>query len=127
QIQKIRFGNRLHVSFFVDEDLLDELTIPFLLQTLVENAFKHGVESIEDSSLLTISITAENARVVVKVIDEGPGFSSEDDIKLGTGLKNIKERLQLIYGQAAGLSLKNNGEKNGATVSVSWPKEFVEN
>lgn len=126
QIQKIRFGNRVHISFLVEEDLLDELTIPFLLQTLVENAFKHGVESIEDSSLLTITITSEEERVVVKVIDEGPGFPSEDKIQLGTGLKNIKERLQLMYGQGAELHLKNNREKKGAIVSVSWPKGFLE-
>lgn len=127
QIQKIRFGDRLHISFLVDEDLLDELTIPFLLQTLVENAFKHGIEMIEESSLLTIAITTGKGRVVVKVIDEGPGFLSENDIKFSTGLKNIVDRLQLIYGQEAEIRLKNNEGKKGATVSVSWPMGFSNN
>lgn len=124
EIQKIRFGHRLTISFSVNEEVVDELTIPFLLQTLVENAFKHGIEEIEEPSLLTIIVEREKDRVVMKVIDDGPGFTSEGDIKLGTGLKNVIDRLNLIYGDEAELILENNVGKSGASVTVSWPIVF---
>ena len=124
EIQKIRFGHRLTISFTVNEEVVDELTIPFLLQTLVENAFKHGIEEIEEPSLLIITVEREQDRVVIKVIDDGPGFTSEGDIKLGTGLKNVTDRLNLIYGDQAELILKNNVGRNGASVTVSWPIGF---
>lgn len=128
EIQKLRFGSRLTVAFDVDDDLMDELTIPFLLQTLVENAFKHGIEETEGQSQLNISITSDDYdQVKMKVVDNGPGFPSVDHVQLRTGLQNIVDRLQLIYGEKAILALENNLAGKGAVVSVSWPKGEKQN
>ncbi|MGI2329074.1 sensor histidine kinase [Planococcus sp. YIM B11945] len=124
QIQKIRFGQRLDIQFSIDEELEDELTIPFLLQTLVENAFKHGIEMTESRPCLAIQIEKEGSYGVMKVSDNGPGFSAGEHERQGTGLKNIRERLQLIYGAEATLTLANNEKEKGACVTVSWPLAF---
>lgn len=124
-IQKIRFRDRLRVTFHVEERLLDELTIPFLLQTLVENAFKHGIERVEHEAGITVLIYQLDQFVMLKVMDEGPGFPVEEPIQFGTGLTNIKERLQLIYGHEATLQFGND-ERKRAVVTVTWPMGFIE-
>ncbi|MEK3933864.1 histidine kinase [Sporosarcina sp. FSL W7-1349] len=125
QIQQIRFGNRLSIDIEVEEQLHDEMIIPFLLQTVVENAFKHGIEEVEGGSSLIIRITEQGDTIFLQVIDEGPGILGNQEVELGTGLKNIIDRLRLIYGTSAHFSLENRKETRGAIVTVSWPRHYM--
>src|SRR3546814_19253348 len=78
-----------------------------MLQTLVENAIKHGLESKPGGGTVWIRATGGSREVSVTVADDGSGFNAESS-GTGIGLKNVRERLRLAYGNAAHLSLSAN-------------------
>jgi len=129
EIQKLRFGYRLHVDWEVEEGLADSLIVPYLMQTLVENAFKHGLEMIEEEAYLSIKLCRDGAGVLLKVEDNGPGFKldlTEDgsaDNKIG--LLNLKRRLFLLFQDEAALITKNRDDQGGAIVEVTWPLQMA--
>jgi sensor histidine kinase YesM len=102
----MRFGNRLH--WHIDED--DKLRAihfpPLLLQPLVENAIRHGIEPKLGGGHLTISARREADKLVLRVEDDGVGFA--DNIRSGAGLENVRSRLQALYGAAASVTLRSN-------------------
>lgn len=125
-IQKLRFGERLQVSWEVDIAVKQALILPYLLQTLVENAFKHGVEMVEGDALIHIEIKKYNKEVSLTVKDNGPGFQDTSflDHYEGIGLKNIETRLHLLFGETAKLVIQPTVEESGGIVTVIWP--FIE-
>ncbi|WP_018661966.1 sensor histidine kinase [Heyndrickxia acidiproducens] len=118
-IQKIRFGNRLKVNTQFEEDAKPTYMPPYMLQTLVENAFKHGLEKQPGDKQLEILLKREGNWVTLLVADNGPGINASDPDGMGVGLMNIRKRLDLIYDLRSELSVKREGDK---TVSiVVWP------
>ncbi|MED4907248.1 histidine kinase [Brevibacillus centrosporus] len=131
EIQKLRFGSRLSIQLDCADDLLSACIPPFVLQTLVENAFKHGLERKMGEALLKIRISSEDEEVRLEVIDNGS--SGMEDLsheappteepqlkKSGHGLDNIRRRLHLCFGDHAQLSLSPI-EEGGTQVLVVWP------
>ncbi len=120
EILKIRMGNRLSVEI----DLPDALTMtpfaPLMLQTLVENAIKHGLESKTGGGTIRIEVAAEKNALRVAVLDNGVGFQSGTS-GTGLGLKNMRERLKLVYGDSAALSLVAN-VPCGVTATILIPR-----
>lgn len=138
-IQQMRFGSRLQVQWVVDPILSNAVVPPYLLQTLVENAFKHGLELVEGQALLQIRLqTTEEDRspfARLTVQDNGPGFSRNPfqqeaaslDSRSGVGLSNIQKRLALLFPQQASLEiLLNHDSLQGGTVIVKWPLLYEE-
>jgi two-component system sensor histidine kinase AlgZ len=124
EIQKLRFGERLSIHWEIDTGLQQALVIPYLLQSLAENAFKHGIEMLEDEVVLEISIKKiVGGKIQLKVKDNGPGFQENplSSIQNGIGLVNIKRRLNLLFGEGAQISFEF-GE--GGSVIVDWPLIF---
>jgi sensor histidine kinase YesM len=121
EIQKLRFGNRLQVRWEIDPDLTQVLIPPYLLQTLVENAFKHGLEQTEEDPVLSIRLRGEENRVWLQVSDNGPGFLADPFAgnAAGIGLQNMKRRLQLLFGENGQLII---GRDQGGQVIAVWPK-----
>lgn len=118
ELEKMRFGNRLDFSIQVPEPANHILLPPLILQTLVENAVKHGIGASIDSGTITVSVhsnqgsgyllSVENtggswARSAGNCRDTGPDRSTK------TGLANTKERLDLLYGQRHGFSMRDDG------------------
>ena len=95
-IQNIRLGERLNYSIDIPDILLQQPFPPLLLQPLVENAVKHGLEPDIKGGSVKITANDENGLMRIIVADTGMGFSSYN--KDGIGIKNIKERIKLIYG-----------------------------
>jgi sensor histidine kinase YesM len=123
-IQKIRFGQRLKIHYDVqDDESVNSLIPPYLLQTLVENAFKHGLEKKIGESRLTIRYRKEEDKAMLEVIDNGIGIKGELEGSEGHGLKNIKSRLNLIFDHDVEVKLICNSE-GGVTSFVSWPITF---
>ncbi|NZA25702.1 histidine kinase [Luteimonas sp. SJ-92] len=118
EIMKFRMGARLETQIDVPEPLL---AVPFpamMLQTLVENAIKHGLEPKTGGGTVWIRARETEGRVAVTVADDGRGFSSESS-GTGIGLRNVRERLRLTYGEAAGLRIAANFPSGvAATVTV---------
>ncbi|MBS4201021.1 histidine kinase [Bacillus sp. FJAT-49732] len=128
-IQQLRFGERLHVNWNVEEEIEEAMIVPYVLQTLVENAFKHGIESVEGEGILNITVRSTGEeRLNLTVEDNGPGFKYHPlsgDYQVGVGLMNITKRLNLLFGEEAQIDfLLNNKKETGGKVKVSLPKIF---
>jgi two-component system LytT family sensor kinase len=106
-IEQARFGKRLRVSLDVDS-AASEVRIPaMIIQTLAENAIKHGVAAVRGPGRIAISACVENSTLRVAVEDSGPGFPVEvrpdalpEPSRGGYGLRNVRERLKAYYGFA---------------------------
>ena len=116
EIEKARFGERLHYFIDVPPELMREEVPPFSLQTLVENSVKYGGGEIR------VSAHQANGRLVLRVWDSGEGFPHEVDLVhlvQGHGLHNLKERLDALWGRKAAVEFPREGP--GTTVQVSMP------
>jgi two-component system LytT family sensor kinase len=109
EIMQVRFQGRLAVETRVDEHVLDALVPSMILQPLVENAIKHGVEQMTGSGVGRIEIEAEldGDRLFLRVRDNGPGAGDALDgaRREGVGLRNTMERLEQLYGTEQRFSL----------------------
>jgi sensor histidine kinase YesM len=115
EIQKIRMEERLDSRIDVAQGLLSAELPPMMLQTLVENAIKHGIEPQPEGGRLQVSAEVRDGQLEIVVSDTGVGLNAERGAApgaapgaasaTGTGLQNIRERLQLHYGAQAQLEL----------------------
>ena len=119
-LESVRFEGRLRVQFTIDPEAKAVQIPPMILQALVENALKHGIARRPEGGDVRIHAAASNGRLVLEVTNSGElGPAQRSDTQLG--LKNIRERLHLLYGDRAGLSLQ---KENGTVVAkVEIPAE----
>jgi signal transduction histidine kinase len=107
KVMQVRLGERLRYSLQLPR-ALEQVQLPtMILLTLVENAIKHGIEPALRGGEITVSADAIDGAVRIRVQDSGVGMSTipgQDDGG-GTGLDNVRHRLRLAYGEAAGLQL----------------------
>jgi hypothetical protein len=119
-LESVRFEGRLRVQFTVDPAAESLQVPPMILQALVENALKHGIAKIPEGGDVRIHATAENGALVLQVENTGELAqvrpSRDGDTQIG--LNNIRERLRLLYGDRASLSLKNGDGVVAATVRI---------
>lgn len=119
EIQKLRLKDQLRVEIDVNPATHNALVPTLLLQPLAENAVKHGVQQIEGTGRLRVVGRREGREMVVRVEDNGPGFSG-DVSRSGKGLKNIRERLARLYGSAHTVHL-GTSSLGGSCVEVRLP------
>jgi two-component system, LytTR family, sensor kinase len=125
EIQKIRFGDRLTVRYDVDPSARTLLVPRLLLQPLAENAITHGLSKLEGPGTLSVEARRENGRLILRVLDDGPGVPAGGPRRQGVGLGNTRERLVQLYGADQRLVLENRPE-GGAEVRVEIPASTVE-
>ncbi|MBN6111520.1 sensor histidine kinase [Xanthomonas bonasiae] len=116
-IMRERFRDRVTLTWRVDAALLDASVPALLLQPLLENAFKHAVEPTLSCVDITISARHESGSLEIEVRNSGsmlPALEMHD----GLGLRNCRERLGIIYGDAASLVVRNEGGGVAARVSI---------
>ena len=118
QIQAVRMGARLRWHIEGDAAARGGLLPPMMLITLVENAIKHGLGPLPDGGTLDISAHVANNRLELRVSDDGAGFRQSSGG--GTGLANVRNRLGLMYGEAAQLCLSRNTPR-GVVATLSVP------
>jgi len=112
RVEKARFRDRLTVRVDVPEALRGAPLPGMTLQPLVENAVQHGVGETRNDCTVAIEARRTDDRLVLRVTDTGPGFDTTDlDAVLegGTGLANVRERLDLFFGAAAQMRLLPQG------------------
>jgi two-component sensor histidine kinase len=119
-ILRIRFGDRLSIGVDVDPALLDATVPLFLLQPLVENAIRHGIERRAGAGRIEIRARPSGDSIEIGVADDGPGLAP-NGFREGIGLSNIRLRLEQIYGDRASISLHGSPE-SGTEVSVRVPR-----
>jgi signal transduction histidine kinase len=122
-ILKMRMEDRLSVNIEVPEGLLSAEFPPLMLQSLVENAIKHGLEPKAEGGTLSLSAQVMHGKLAVTVADTGLGFdaaAANGTGGTGIGLSNIRERLQLIYGDSANLRIEAM-EAGGTRATITLP------
>jgi LytS/YehU family sensor histidine kinase len=123
EIEKMRFGDRLKVTFDIADETLDAQLPHLLLQPLVENAVRHGIARMPSSQgKLHLSSRQQGSCLLVTIADNGPGFSSPDTLRAGNGLglRATKERLQTLYGDRQQFSITSLPNQ-GTQVSIVIP------
>src|SRR5262249_36010479 len=105
---KMRMEERLTVDLSVPDGLKSAAFPPMMLQSLVENAIKHGLESKPDGGTLRVLAEVANGKLRVTVADNGLGFGALPSNGTGLGLQNIHERLKLLFGEQAQLIIVPN-------------------
>jgi hypothetical protein len=123
EILKFRMEDRLQYSLIVPQGLSSAQFPPMMLQSLVENSIKHGLEPKPEGGSLTISADISNGRLRVTVADSGLGFAAAGISGSGVGLANVRERLAALYGGAAQLSIEANSP-SGTIVTIEVPYTF---
>jgi hypothetical protein len=126
-IESERFKDRLKVTYQVPGDCLDALVPNMVLQPLVENAIKHGMGGSARTMNITVSAERENGCLHLFVDDDGRGSPDPTAAmaKGGIGLRNVRDRLNLIYGDASSFALSSPAG-NGFQVRLSIPFEPAE-
>ena len=118
EILKIRMGQRLTVQVDIPENLRGTRLPSMMLQTLVENAIKHGLEPRTAGGTVWIRARQSDDTVSITVADDGEGFNAQTT-GTGIGLKNLRERLQLMFGGRASLAVVANFPSGvAATINV---------
>jgi len=120
EILKVRMEERLQTEVRVSDGLLSAEFPPMMLQSLVENAIKHGLEPKAEGGRLTVSAEVIHGKLAVTVADTGLGFGKAATNGTGIGLSNIRERLALLYGSKASLNVAET-PGGGTSVTITVP------
>jgi len=119
EIMRIRMGERLATQVQVPEELKPVPMPSMMLQTLVENAIKHGLEPVQGGGTIWILARESDGKVAITVADDGRGFSEEGG-GTGIGLRNVRERLKLAYGNSASFGIAANFPR-GVAATITLP------
>lgn len=120
EIEQTRFGERLKVIRHVEPDALDARVPNLLLQPLLENAIRHGVESLSRPGRIELRAWREGNRLCLEVSDNGEGVAAGQVVRPGVGLSNTRSRLRHLYGDRQTFRLRRRPE-GGLTVSITLP------
>ena len=110
KIEKVRFGDKLNILYDVDESLYNFQIPSLIIQPLVENSIKHGILKKRDNGCVKIIIKKIDKDIEITIEDDGVGIEQsiidnlDKQIKENIGLKNVHQRLKLLYGE--GLNIK---------------------
>jgi len=119
EVMHMRMPDRLQFTVTADEAALPMLCPPMALLTLVENAVRHGIDPSEEGGRIEVRVRLRTPRCIAEVIDTGVGIAPSGN-GLGTGLKNLRERLQLAFGGDAQLRLAAL-QPRGTIAEVDFP------
>jgi two-component system LytT family sensor kinase len=128
-IEVVRFGaEKLRVEKAIDPRTLDVLVPSILLQPLIENSIKHGLEPRISGGTVTLRSRLQGDRVTIEVEDDGVGIVGQPSSALphtgnGIGMKNVRERLEVLYGMQARFTVVSNPGR-GTLVSIELPAQM---
>jgi signal transduction histidine kinase len=124
EIERTRFEDKLQVRFDIEPGLERALAPSLILQPILENAIKYAISPRTDGGAIDIMARRDGDLLRIVVEDDGPGLPPEDSprFRRGVGLANARERLELIYGERAGLKASNRAP-HGCRVEIWLPLE----
>ena len=125
EILRIRMGERLWYSLEASDAVRAMPLSPMLLQPLVENAIKHGLEPKIEGGHVAVSARVEDGALRIEIADTGLGFGVATDTGgSGSGLANVRARLKALYGDAAKLTIDQLAEPaTGTKISLLIPTQ----
>jgi glucose-6-phosphate-specific signal transduction histidine kinase len=116
-LESVRFEDRLRVKLAIDDDSRQVPIPPMLLQTLIENAVKHGIATVPGGGELVIRASLEQDCMMVEVENTGQ-LRAPKPGATGLGLRNVRDRLRVLYGDRASLQLEERGGRVAATLRI---------
>ncbi len=120
ELEQIRFGNRLSVEIDAAPDTLDAQVPNLILQPLVENAIRHGIEPHARPGRIELHAERQGTRLALEVRDNGGGLPEKGAPVEGVGLSNTRARLKALYGEAQEFALRDGGDR-GLVVRLLIP------
>lgn len=120
-LEKIRFDDRLTVLVQCEEASLACAVPPMVVQTLIENAIKHGIAARHQGGRIVLCAWIEHAKLRIQVRNDG--VLSPEASATRVGLRNARERLQLLFGAQATLTVTENDE-DGVTADLTLPLQY---
>jgi chemotaxis protein histidine kinase CheA len=121
---KMRMEERLTIDLRVPDGLRSAAFPPMMLQSMVENAIKHGLECKPEGGSLRVAAEVVDSRLRVTVADDGVGFGVMPSKGTGLGLANIRERLKLLHGDAGQLQIAPNSP-SGVIATIEVPYQLA--
>lgn len=110
-IVRTQLEERLVFSMHIERALHEALVPPMVLQMLTENAIKHGLEQLHGGGALTIRAAADGGSLVFEIGNDAPAGAEKKGRGMGIGLRNIAQRLALLYGERAALKVTHGGTR----------------
>jgi sensor histidine kinase YesM len=131
EVIKMRIEDRLELEYAVPESLEPAEFPPMMLQSLVENAIKHGIEPKPEGGKVRVSASVQNGLLTVEVFDTGVGVPDGDLLDgptsgTGVGLQNIRERLAMLYPGKSRLMLVSD-PSSGTSLRITVPFQVPAN
>jgi signal transduction histidine kinase len=120
ELMRMRMPDRLEYAVHIDPQASALYCPPMGLLTLVENAIKHGIDPSETGGTVDVRVMVSGLRVHVRVADTGVGLRERPSNSSGTGLSNLRERLELVFGQDARVRLAR-GNPAGVVAEAEFP------
>lgn len=137
RLQKLLYNDKIEFISHIEPQMMDYSMLKLLLQPLVENAFFHGINSMDGKRTVTLLGFIEGEHMMFEVVDNGDGMDSQDLDNLrgyinnknklfkGIGLKNVHRRIQLYYGKEYGIAIDSSPGK-GTMITVKIPAKMQE-
>jgi hypothetical protein len=119
EIQQVRFPDHLRLEREIEAGALEVSVPPLILQPLVENSIRHGIEQQVRPGMIRIEAKIQDQLLTIAVRDNGPGVR-QAGAREGVGLANTRARLEQLYGPRARLTLKS-GSQSGCSVELQIP------
>ena len=121
QIQQVRFGDRLRLTWEIEDSALEAAVPHMLLQPLVENAIKHGLEAHSTAGRITIAARREREMLRLVIRDDGPGRAVASPRRgAGLGLANVRTRLAQLYPEQHSFEIRD-ADGGGTEVTIWLP------
>ncbi len=117
-LMQVRMQSRLQTHFELPQTLADVPVPPLLLQPLVENSIKHGLEPSVTGGRIDVRATQQGSTLILSVRDTGVGLRTRVENGTSFGLQQVRERLATLYGNDASLSLGAAADADGGTLAV---------
>ncbi len=117
ELEKLRYGNRLNITFEIDIDNPKEMIAPLLLLPFVENGFKHGASESRFNSFINIKLKLVNQHLFFTMANsKEPGKETNES---GIGIQNVQRQLNLIYGTNHQLTIQNSNTEFSVSLTIN--------
>lgn len=128
ELEKMIMGGRIDTVIDAEESLMDLRVPKLVIQPIVENSIRHGVEGMTEGGTVVVTAMLQNGDLYIEVSDNGTGMSqekieelmkAEDSNAMHVGIASVQRRIQILYGRQYGLMIKSGEE--GTTVTIHLP------
>ncbi len=122
-LESVRYEERLKVNMQIHSKSSEFEVPPLMIQTLVENGIKHGISKLTDGGVLELITKVEKEKLIITIVNSGQ-LKENMETDSGFGIKNTRQRLQLLYGNQASLKI-NNKDSTFVITELVIPKNLI--